>query len=230
MGKVILLSGGMDSYITYTLWHNDAMPLFVSWGAPYEDKDYEQAKRLVPELKQVNNVLDLWNYVGDFGHVPHRNVALLTIAAQYGDKIVLSGVREDLSGDTSDKFLRSMSKTLSLSERRPITVFNGTGRMTKTQLLREYFAHYGDLDDMQRILQTRSCYRTHSTHCGECAACLKRWVALTNNGVAEHFDKDPREYARAIVKHAKWRDIMRVGIRYLWEVSDAIERADRWDA
>ena len=40
--------------------------------------------------------------------------------------------------------------------------------------------------DLNFLLQSVSCYDGGEHHCGKCASCFKRWVALTNATRADH--------------------------------------------
>jgi 7-cyano-7-deazaguanine synthase in queuosine biosynthesis len=64
---------------------------------------------------------------------------------------------------------------------------------TKAEHIARYLDGGGEL---RSLLDTVSCYNGSDHHCGRCASCFKRWVALTvatGNPLVQYFEADPWE-------------------------------------
>jgi 7-cyano-7-deazaguanine synthase len=203
MAKIILLSGGMDSLISYRLFHPDAIPVFVHTGARYASQDLERARHQAPELHEVKGPHLVEN---DDGVVPHRNAALLCVVANRFDaeEIVVSAPRGELIWDQQPRFYRAMETALNL------TVTNPLHHLTKTEAVAAWLRSGRKAED---LLASRSCYSTTSMQCGRCPACVKRWIALRNNGLSELYVSNVRQHAIELAKLGTWRDVLRYGLR-----------------
>lgn len=173
-GKIILLSGGLDSYISYRLFATDYHPVFVDTGAKYAALDYAAAQALVPNLQYLKMPTLTEHYSG---MVPHRNLILLALVANKFDccEIMVSAPKGELVSDQQPAFYRKVSKLLG------ITVSNPAGRYTKSGLIRQALARGVTATE---LLQTRSCYSDSTVPCGECSACIKRAIAFGNSNLA----------------------------------------------
>jgi 7-cyano-7-deazaguanine synthase in queuosine biosynthesis len=56
-----------------------------------------------------------------------------------------------------------------------------------------------------RLKSTHSCYRPGILPCGDCPACIRRYIAMTLNDVQEEYEIDPRmsKTAKEYVRRAK---------------------------
>lgn len=133
-----------------------------------------------------------WDVLGQpDGHIPLRNLHLVTIAATYSDRIVLGALKGESSPDKSDAFLRAASAALTeASQGRKIRVEAPLKRWTKTQLVSRLIKEVGFEEASLLIASTRSCYAP-AGRCGRCMACFRRWVALASNGIHEAHDSPP---------------------------------------
>lgn len=186
--QVLLSSGGMDSFL---LAHEpalkDAAHVFVNIRQKYLNKELKAAEK-VAELAcarlHVVRSLDMSIYEHPSGIIPFRNAELILCAAQKGNQIYLGVIADEINSDKSLEFCRAMEQVLNISHKKQywtegvnFMVLTPFRNMTKTQLLQRYFDNGGK---MEHVLQSVSCYDGGDLHCGRCASCFKRWVALVN--------------------------------------------------
>lgn len=216
MGKIILLSGGMDSLISYRVFHRDAQPVFVRTGSRYEHLDIEFARAQAPNL-YVLLCAPLREFAN--GVVPHRNATILSMVANAYDPeaIVVSAPRGELIWDQQPIFHDAMSAAL-----RGVQVLNPLRSLTKTQAIAAWLADGGG--SLELSLTSRSCYSSSARQCGKCPACVKRWIAMRNNGLDEQYDADVRHTARELAKLGTWRSALQYGLRPLWEAYRALKQ------
>lgn len=219
MAQIILLSGGMDSLISHRVFYPDALPVFVRSGARYTLHDYKMANQQVPRL----SLLCLPNlHERPDGVVPHRNSILLSaVANQFNaDEIIVSAPRGELIWDQQPAFHRAMEKVL-----RGVKITNPLRRLTKTQAVAAWLAR--GLPRAE-LLASRSCYSETAHQCGACAACVKRWIALTNNGIEEFYQEDPYNHAFRLVEELSVPQLVgyaaRYGLRPAWEAYEALRK------
>ncbi len=215
MAQIILLSGGMDSLISHRLFYPDAQPVFVWTGSRYQHHDYRHAVQQVPQLSTIAGP-DLREWKN--GVVPHRNSILLAqVANQFeATEIIVSAPRGELIWDQQPAFHRAVEKVL-----RGVRIRNPLRRLTKTQAVAAWLAR--GLPRAE-LLASRSCYSDALLPCGQCPACVKRWIALTNNGLREYYRNDPREHAEELAAMGTARDLLRYGLRPAWEAWEALRR------
>ena len=116
-------------------------------------------------------------------YLPGRNLILLScagiVAAQRGvTRLALGALQSNPFGDASPRFLRSMSRSLSLALDRPIRISTPLRRFKKPQLVR---AARG-----LPLALTFSCLRPLGVRpCGRCNKCAERRRAFRLAGVAD---------------------------------------------
>lgn len=220
MRSVILLSGGLDSMISYRLWYPQSLPVFVNTGAVYMGWDYQCAMEIAGHRLELLHAPALEEQPS--GAVPHRNALLLSLVAAKYDaaEIVVSAPRGELIWDQQPAFHRGMEKVL-----RGVKIRNPLRGLTKTQAVDKYLSWCLKYHTGHEIHNTRSCYSDRPGQCGNCAACFKRWVSLRNNGLNEEYQQDPRMFAARISRGATFKDAFRYGLRPLWEAHKALRRA-----
>jgi hypothetical protein len=77
--------------------------------------------------------------------------------------------------------------------------------VAKSQLVQRYHDNGGSLP---KLLTSVSCYDAGEHHCGRCASCFKRWVALVN-----------------VAKENKWQEWGFVESPYLWKTPQLWDKA-----
>jgi 7-cyano-7-deazaguanine synthase in queuosine biosynthesis len=196
--RIQLFSGGLDSF---AMWHllGKPQPVYVRYGHKYEGRELETIRR----LEQADPSLSVTTLDGPQiggleapdGHIPHRNLLLIgTAVAALGPSVVYLGVlRGETSRDKSNRFLRQTSKLLSFCEG-PVRVLSPSKRLTKTQLVAQFIRSFPG--QVERLRVTRSCYAETELPCGQCVACFRRWVAMSNNGIHEVYEVEPWQAVR----------------------------------
>jgi 7-cyano-7-deazaguanine synthase in queuosine biosynthesis len=188
------------------------VPVFVKTGNAYQDIDLDIAQRLMPglEVYELPKLKECRN-----GVVPHRNAILLAYLANvtYADEIVVSAPKGEMIWDQQTSFHRIMESVL-----KEVKISNPLRKLTKAQAIRKYLERNGDVGT---LLSTRSCYSGQVGQCGLCAACIKRWIALRNNGLSECYANDVASYAAMVIKSGRIRDMFRYGLRPTFEAVKA---------
>ena len=189
MTKVLLYSGGMDSYALRHLWKPD-LSLYVNLETEYSKV----------ELAKLDNRTIVVNFPGlqslerPDKIIPLRNLFLVAIAAQYGQTIALAATAGDRVLDKSYRFASKASGVLTLlmndywSDRRgDYEVVLPVKSLTKRQLV-EAFINAGG-DPLELAERSFSCYTPtrELKPCGQCKPCFRKWVAFKLNG----FDTEP---------------------------------------
>jgi len=198
MSEILLNSAGLDSF---PAWHYLGRPptLYVDLGHRYRDHELatvrDLAKRCHMQLT-VSTELDLSAWEPDEDPIiPLRNVYLAMLASRHADTIWCVGVKGDHTLDKSPGAFARMSTFLSEFAGRPIRVDSPFWEMTKTDIVAWYLKKGLPVEN---LLATFSCMRphTHRVHCGRCPSCLRRWIALANNGLDAPFAAPPWEWGR----------------------------------
>jgi 7-cyano-7-deazaguanine synthase in queuosine biosynthesis len=155
---------------------------------------------------------------------PARNLLLATVAAQYGEHIVLGGMADDHCPDKTPAAFRVMQDALNhlvmgTAQDGAYRVLSPFWHLSKADAVAQYLADGGAPDT---LLRTHSCYRqwTKAGHgCGQCAACFRWRVALRANGldVAAPGETITTEYLAKLHTYERGR---------VWTILRAI--ATRW--
>lgn len=187
---LLLFSGGLDSYIAWE-YLNRPKTLYVALGHRYQDLELERVRELIPDTV-VDDRLHLGDLEEEDAHIPLRNAFLALVGSLYDDEVALVVQKGEMDvPDRSPEFFHRMTRLLAtLKAPRGVRFFTPFWNWTKTQMV-QWYLEAGH--DPARLLRTRSCYTPTATGrpCGHCAACFRRWVALTNNGLQEEYENDP---------------------------------------
>jgi 7-cyano-7-deazaguanine synthase len=118
--------------------------------------------------------------------VPNRNMIMSAIAAGYGQSSGASflalGVHAGdhaIYPDCRAEFIRSLRKTIELSDWNAFTIFAPFQRMTKVEILEIGLQLHPPVD----YGMTWTCYKGKESPCGECGACRERGEAFGKTGV-----------------------------------------------
>lgn len=196
--EILLFGGGLDSF---PAWHFLGKPaaLYVDSGH-YGRRQEIAAVRALAASQQMNleisNELDLTARATRQGDlIPFRNVLFAILAAYRADVIWCIGVKGDHTADKSPQAFARMSEFLTAFAERPIRIDSPFWDKTKTDVVAWYLGTGLPVD---ALLQTFSCATpgTAFEHCGRCPSCLRRWIALINNGITGTFAEDPWTWDR----------------------------------
>ena len=202
--KVLLYSGGMDSWLVRQLWKPDVL-LYVNMDTEYSQ---QEMSKLPDDCKVVTLPLGQWERAD--GIIPCRNLILATIASNYGEVIALGATRDDLVFDKTSFFAYQASQMLTYlnspqhwTAGREIEVTLPYKHLSKSELLKQYVdVCNGDLHTA--FSSTFSCYfpTPEGSECWECKACFRKWIAFANNGLF-HICKAPSAIAGTWESHIK---------------------------
>jgi 7-cyano-7-deazaguanine synthase in queuosine biosynthesis len=182
--KVLLYSGGLDSWLIDKLWKPD-VKLYVDVGSlgskaevPKLDEDV-----VIEKLDISRFELPERNYL-----LPLRNLYFCMLAMNYGDEICLGATASSTNLDKNETFCKLASDLLTYlspqvyGERREVKIVVPYKQYSKTQLLKMYKKRGGDLD--LAFNATSSCYNPNpdGTPCNECSSCIKKAQAFKDNG------------------------------------------------
>lgn len=219
MQKVLLSSGGMDSWL---LAHEpelkDAIHLYVNIGQKYQGKEYNAAGALAESVGATFEYVDgpdLGQYEHSTGIIPFRNAQMILLAGLYGEEIYFGVIADEINSDKSPEFVAAIQETMNISHRaqywthgKNYKVKTPFRQYTKSDLVRRYLNNGGTLD---KLLTSVSCYDAGTHHCGRCASCFKRWVALVNatnhnDWLIWDFYANPYDWKSQVEWHEKMAD------------------------
>lgn len=192
MKKVLLYSGGMDSYIIDKLWKPD-VKLYIDYGTK---QTAQERKRLSDDV--IVKEVDLSQYIESDGisTIPLRNLLFAAIAINYGDIIAIGGVKEDLHFDKTKKFAKRTTKLFNSvlnkeQSKRKVKVVVPYKKYTKTQLIKMYIAQGGSIQELKN--NSWSCYNPiNNKECGMCNPCKRKQKAITQAKELQKIDSYPK--------------------------------------
>ncbi len=198
--SVLLFSGGMDSVMQAELLNPDIL-LRIPMNETYEEMEKKSTEKVVAimhwedKYKSIDGVFNFKEMeVEELMIIPNRNAYLLMKASEFGEKLYFSGVEGDTAKDKDATFFELAEKLLnhmwlghSWTETRTFTVSAPFHTITKTELLAAFLAkqkNYGftDWEALIPILSSYSCFIGKEKPCGVCKPCMRKAVALVNNG------------------------------------------------
>lgn len=185
MKKVLLYSGGMDSYIIKHLWKPDVC-LHVCIGTKNEEQELSRLRHYAPDTIIEEIPLAKFEDKKRNFLLPCRNLFLVSMASYYGDVICLGSTDFSVLYDNSKRFCQSSERLLSYlwseSSDRKIKVVAPYRGVSKSELLRRFVEAGGD--PIKCWQQSFSCYspKKNGTPCWKCNSCLKKIKAFEDNG------------------------------------------------
>jgi 7-cyano-7-deazaguanine synthase len=189
---ILLCGGGIDSFVA---WHYLGKPqaLYFDLGDRNRDQEYRALDTLARRHSirlAVSRELDLGSWELQDGVIPLRHLHLVTLACHRADTVWCVAVKGNRGTDKSAAMFEGLSELISLAVGRDVRVDSPFRDMTKTEVVRWYVDQSLPVED---LICTHSCMKPKNTllHCGRCAGCLRRWVALANNGIEAPFAEDP---------------------------------------
>lgn len=225
---VILMSGGMDSYVAYhyavkekSYDPEEILALHFEIGQPYAHKEREAMETFDFPIKTIN--IDLireeFDNVPSHEHgsqvIPGRNMIFATIAGSFGKRIwltALKGERHQFMKDKSKKFYRDMTDLMTyvFSDSREETILETPfSHMTKSDVINWALDNGLTVDDLR---DTSTCYHEEYDKCGICSTCVKRWIAFYNNDITEDYENPPylsdyaKEYRQKLIEAKEKED------------------------
>jgi 7-cyano-7-deazaguanine synthase in queuosine biosynthesis len=182
--KVLLYSGGMDSYIISKIDNFDTL-LYIDTKSKYSKIEIDFLKKQNLKNLEIDTRLDLSDVEMQSALVPLRNLFFVSIGTYYGDEIVLGATAGDRSFDKDITFAEKSSDILSYiyskswwSEGRNIRVNLKYKDWTKKDLIEEYIKQGYDVQDL--INKSFSCYfPDNGKECMKCKPDIRKYTFLS---------------------------------------------------
>lgn len=190
-GKVLLYSGGMDSWLIDHIIKPDVL-LFIRIHTPNNEMEYQKLLELLnkgkvkaKKLKVIDFDLSEYERPSQNYFLPLRNLHFVTLASHYGDEIYLgatgSSTHYDKNTTFADKAADVISYLLSESNEGPVKIKLPFKDTTKTELLKQFIEEGGSIEDA--YASTVSCYTPiDGKPCMSCTSCMSKFAAFYNNG------------------------------------------------
>lgn len=195
MTKVLLYSGGMDSWLIDRLWNPD-VKIYVDVDGTYSK---EEINRLPQDVKVIHFPLGQYEEANKF--IPLRNLYFLMLASNYGDELCLGATIGDCGSkdktpeffDMAEDMLNFLWSEQSITLGKHITIEKRFVTMSKDQMVKEYLAMGGNIEDVYH--GTFSCFNPQDGQpCLACKPCFRRFVTLYNNGHDYSLEEKKRMY------------------------------------
>ena len=179
--KVLLYSGGMDTWLIDKLWNPDKK-IYIDIGGKYSKS----------EIKRLPNDVEILDFslLGRFeqadSYVPMRNLYFLMIASHFGDKICLGATSGDGGADKNINFLFSAETMINNLLRdkkvgRSIEIEKNFIKMSKADLIKQYLDMGGTADEIKE--NSFSCYSpVNDEECFNCYPCFRKFALLSYFG------------------------------------------------
>lgn len=179
MKKVLLYSGGTDSWLIDRIWEPD-IKLYINIHGFYSDVE---VSKLPKDVKIVDFPLLGQFEEHDTNFVPLRNLYFLMIASNYGDEICYGATGSDRgSKDKRAEFITMTQDLLdfcltgnSFTPDRNIHINTEFVNMNKFEIIQKYLDCRGTIE--QFVQDSFSCYHSiDGKECYHCKQCYKKFL------------------------------------------------------
>lgn len=188
MKKVLLYSGGMDSWLMSKLWNPD-IKLYVNMHTRYSENEMQKIKQSEDDVTFVDFPLGQWER--DDAIVPLRNLYLCMVACNVTGsedvEILIGATAGDRVLDKSYEFVDKANNLLNylytpqhwIPEGKKVLVSIKYKDHTKTDLLKEFKEQGGSLEEA--FTHSFSCYDPVNGHeCWQCKPCFRKFVSFAS--------------------------------------------------
>lgn len=211
----IPVTGGMDSL---TLWQMateagyPVVPIYIDAGQEYASLEIAHAQNTVAEDGLELEVVKIEAPFKRYKHIllGRNALVLYTIAEimrerkQWGEIWLgnLAGESPTVGGDKSRRFLNDTQRLLT---------YRGYDVRIETPLIGmdkpDEVAYWKDRN-IEKLINTKSCFSDSSNQCGECQTCFRKWAAFMahNIDIRDTFDADITKTFQPHVK--KYKEVM----------------------
>ena len=187
---ILCYSGGLDSLVA---WHYLGKPKSIYFAcSKYAPVEMQSIRKTNPDCLILNNIdLSMFEH-GDKSYIPHRNLIFAALASNFGDEVVIAGVKDDLVEDKNEHAFALMTNVLTETSKKSVVVSSPFWGMTKVEVVRWFLRTVPN--PMQLIKDSCSCYSGTSFWCKECRSCFRKNVALYANGWGVPFHNEELMY------------------------------------
>lgn len=208
MCKVLLYSGGMDSWLISKIWKPD-VKLYIDIEGSYSEIE---KNKLPNDVKIIKFPLGQFETLSKY--IPLRNLYFLMIATNFGDELCLGAIAGDrgVKDKTPEFFDKAeellnylLEKQSNQSEAKKIKIEKFFLYKSKADLVKMYLESGGTLDEINN--NSYSCYNSKTGQpCFDCKPCFRKFVTLAHFGYqfSEEAQRKIYEYAkREMVPYSK---------------------------
>ena len=202
MKKILLYSGGVDSWLINQIWKPD-IKLYVDLGTTYGKEEIKLFKKYGEDVKIISFDLSEWELPNKI--IPLRNLYLIMFACNYtydeDVEICLGATVGDRNYDKNLPFLKKVEYLLNyMYSPEDTAIFNKKIKIntdfkskSKTDLLKLYLGNGGDINTAYN--ETYGEFKEEMTN-WECKKFYRKYVCFKLNGYEfdEKVDKKMYEY------------------------------------
>lgn len=202
--KVLLYSGGTDSWLIDKLWKPDKK-IYINIHGFYSQDE-------INKLPEDVEVID-FPFLGtteelDTNYVPLRNLYFLMIASNYGNHICYGATRSDRgSRDKCEEFVDLTQQIFdfclignSFTKDRYIKICKDFVKLNKFEIIQKYLDEGGTIEEF--VNDSFSCYHSNNgVECMHCKQCYKKFLEAYYFGYryAEDVELEMIEYLKTSV-------------------------------
>jgi len=198
VARILTFSGGLDSFIVKRVFgFANEECLFFKINTADNKIEEKYLDKMFPGIKKVELPLDDFELPNKI--IPFRNHFMALMAAQFAGKIYFGFTAGDTTKDKDYVFKAQMEGVLNyfsldtdkVSVQGPFEIIMPFKEQTKTQMVEIFMRLEGA--DPQELINTTSCYAGLEKSCGRCRSCLRKFIALSLNGIncRNSFEYDP---------------------------------------
>ena len=203
--KVLLYSGGMDSWLIDKLWKPDKK-VYVDIGNNYAEAEMVR----LPKDVEIVHFPFLGEQEMENKIVPLRNLYFIMIASHFGDEVCLGATEGDKhNSDKTPEFLEETEKLLSylLADKkinRKLKICMDFVKVSKSELISRYLENGGDIRKLQE--ETFSCYYPQKENdkwhpCYNCYPCFRTFALYFAHGAKYSFEERKKmwDYIKKVI-------------------------------
>ncbi|MHA1621625.1 MAG: 7-cyano-7-deazaguanine synthase [Candidatus Heimdallarchaeaceae archaeon] len=202
---IVLFSGGMDSFAGYlhakeSYPNHNIQAMYIDYCGTGCNKEIEIAKKLIPEVKIVQNVFNFTGTeIGGHSFLYARNLYFVTYASQFADIIYLCGLKNSDMLDNTYDFYKKASVICSQVKGKDVEVTSPFYEDEKEEVVDWLVMTYGAKQAVEWLEITTSCYHPTEQFCFRCHNCafflfaVWKWRNAFNKKLTFH-DKEVLKY------------------------------------
>lgn len=179
MTKVLLYSGGTDSWLINKIWKPDKR-IYINIRGFYSKDEIDK----LPEDVEIIELPLLGKYENkQTNYVPLRNLYFLMIASNYGDEICYGATKSDRgSKDKRIEFINKAESIInyclngnSFAKNHKIKIIKDFAKLDKFEIIQKYLSSGGTIEEF--VGKSFSCYHSvGGKECGHCKQCYKKFL------------------------------------------------------